>query len=343
MTINQLPVMDNVAEKKEHIQAFTFGDPETVLNKRAAILDLIQCQWNGKYYAPPIEMDGLTRAYNATPHHQSAINLKRDLLTASFKPNALLSRKEFSGIALDYLVTGNAYLESIPNRLGGVAHYKRTPAKYMRRGRENIYYQVMAAHNDHIFNDGVIEHLYDLSLDQEFYGVPTYVAALQSAFLNENATLFRRKYYLNGSHAGFILHMDGQFSDKDVEGVREALKGSKGPGNFRNLMLQSTGGTKDSVKLIPISEVAAKDEFLGIKNTTRDDVLAAHRTPPQILGVVPTNAGGFGNMTEAVESFISLVIDPLRMQMIELNETTGREIIAFETKEDALIQATRPR
>lgn len=28
---------------------------------------------------------------------------------------------------------------------------------------------------------------------------------------------------------------------------------------------------------IPISEVAAKDEFLGIKNATRDDILALHR------------------------------------------------------------------
>ena len=37
---------------------------------------------------------------------------------------------------------------------------------------------------------------------------------------------------------------------------------------------------KDSVNLIPISEIAAKDDFQAIKGQTRDDQLAAHRVPP---------------------------------------------------------------
>ncbi|MES3091413.1 hypothetical protein O6027_07380 [Sphingomonas aerolata] len=61
--------------------------------------------------------------------------------------------------------------------------------------------------------------------------MPRYISALQSALLNEAATLFRRKHYLNGSHAGFILHATGEFSDGDVNAIRDALKRSKGPGN----------------------------------------------------------------------------------------------------------------
>lgn len=37
---------------------------------------------------------------------------------------------------------------------------------------------------------------------------------------------------------------------------------------------------KDGLQLIPISEVAVKDDFASIKNACRDDVLAAHRVPP---------------------------------------------------------------
>jgi capsid portal protein len=59
------------------------------------------------------------------------------------------------------------------------------------------------------------------------------------------------------------------------------------PSNFRNLFLYSPNGKKDGVQVIPISEVAAKDEFLGIKDATRDDILAVHRIPPQLLGIVP--------------------------------------------------------
>jgi len=39
--------------------------------------------------------------------------------------------------------------------------------------------------------------------------------------------------------------------------------------------------------------VAAKNEFLKIKNESRDDMLATHRGPPQMMGIVPNNTGGF--------------------------------------------------
>lgn len=310
--------------------SFAFGDPEPVLNKRAGILDMLCSRFNGRWYAPPIPMDGLTRAFNASPHHSSAILLKRNLLVASFRPHRLLSRSAFSRVALDYLTLGNAYLQKVPNRIGGAARLDHVLGKYVRRGKEDVYTQIEGGKDKYVFAAGDIVHLLQPSLDQELYGVPEYVSALQSAFLNENATLFRRKYYVNGAHAGFILHLDGQFTDEDVDGLREALKGAKGPGNFRNLFIQSSGGTKDGVKVIPISQVGASDEFLGIKNTTRDDVLAAHRVPPQLIGVVPQNAGGFGAMAAAVAGFRQLEINPLQMQMTDINDQIGEEVIAFD-------------
>lgn len=44
-------------------------------------------------------------------------------------------------------------------------------------------------------------------LDQEIYSLPEYLSAFSSALLNESATLFRHKYYINGSHVGFIMYM----------------------------------------------------------------------------------------------------------------------------------------
>ncbi len=92
--------------------------------------------------------------------------------------------------------------------------------------------------------------------------VSNWLAALQSALLNESATLFRRKYYNNGSHAGFILYMtDAAQKEEDIDSLRTALKNSKGPGNFRNLFVYAPAGKKDGIQLIPVSEVAAKDEL----------------------------------------------------------------------------------
>ena len=43
---------------------------------------------------------------------------------------------------------------------------------------------------------------------------------------------------------------------------------------------------------MPIADVTAKDEFSSFKNISRDDMLAAHRTPSQLIGVIPQNNGG---------------------------------------------------
>jgi capsid portal protein len=64
------------------------------------------------------------------------------------------------------------------------------------------------------------------------------------------------------------------------------------------------------MQVIPVSEVAAKDEFNSIKNQTRDDVLASLRIPPQLMGIVPQNAGGFGSVREAGEVWFENELKP---------------------------------
>ncbi len=54
---------------------------------------------------------------------------------------------------------------------------------------------------------GSIFHLLEHDINQEIYGLPGYLSAIPSALLNESATLFRRKHYINRSHAGFIMYM----------------------------------------------------------------------------------------------------------------------------------------
>ena len=130
-------------------------------------------------------------------------------------------------------------------------------------------------------------------LNQEIYGLPEYLSAIPSALLNESATLFRRKYYINDSHAGFIIYMTYTAQNQeDVNNFHLAMKIAKGSGNFLNLFMQSPNGKKDRTQITPLSEVAAKDEFLNIKNISRDDMMAAHHIPPQMMEIMPSNVGG---------------------------------------------------
>ena len=78
-----------------------------------------------------------------------------------------------------------------------------------------------------------------------------------------------------------------------------------------------------------MSEVTAKDEFFNIKNVTRDDLLAAHRVPPQLLGIVPSNTGGFGAADTVAKVFGRHEIEPLQAQFLAFNEWAGEEIVRF--------------
>lgn len=311
------------------VVAFALDDAVTVMGRRE-LLGYTECWWNGRWYEPPINPKDLSKLRGASAHHGSAISVKRNLLVKHFIPHPLLSRAEFAKYALDFLVMGNAYLEKVPNIAGRTAELKNSLAINTRRGKGGAYWFVEKYHDAHQFTPGSVFHLIEHDTAQELYGKPDYMAAMQSLLLNENATLFRRRYYLNGAHAGFVFYLsEASMQDADVEAIRKALRDARGMGNFRNLFLHAPNGKKDGVQIIPISEVAAKDEFLNIKNVTRDDVLAAHRVPPQILGVIPQTAGGFGDVRTANDVFFVNEIEPLQMRLAEVNDWIGQDVVRF--------------
>jgi PBSX family phage portal protein len=280
-----------------------------------------------------VSFDGLARSFRAAVHHSSPLYFKRNVLASCFRPHPALTRAAFSRFALDYLIFGNAYLELQRARSGRLLRLVPAPAKFVRRSSERLdkYFFVRGFHEEYEFQTGSVFHLFEPDPNQEIYGLPEYLSALQSAWLNESSTLFRRKYYLNGSHAGFILYMtDAAQSPQDIDALRDALKASKGPGNFRNLFVYAPNGKKDGMQLIPVAEVAAKDEFFNIKGVTRDDMLAAHRVPPQLMGIVPTNTAGFGDASKAAEVFARNEISPLQARMLDLNDWLGEEVISFD-------------
>lgn len=322
------------------VRAFSFGSPEPVLDRRD-IYGMLECVSTGRWYEPPVPMSGLARAFRVAPHHSSAILVKRNLLLSTFRPTPLMSRTVFSKWALDFLTMGNGYIVNRPNVLGRPLTLEHSLALYTRVGvKRDTHWFVTDSRQPYEYGEGRVFHLFEPDVAQEIYGLPEYMSAMQPMLLNEAATLFRRKYYQNGSHAGFILYStDEGMDDETWETVEETLGEAKGAGNFKNVLLHVPGGKKDGLVLIPVAEVAAKDEFLGIKNTTRDDMLAAHRVPPQLLGVVPANAGGFGDVEKAARIFFRNEIVALQQRFLELNDWLGAIAVQFDPYEDPAIAA----
>lgn len=316
-------------------QSFTFdmGEPEPVLGGRSALLEYAECLESGEWYEPPVSLAALARLLRVGAHHESALRFKVNVLASTFIPSQWLSASTFRGFALDFMVLGNAYLEQRRNRLGDLLELRHALAKYTRRGiKPGRFFFVTDLQSPHEFDRDAVFQLREQDIHQEIYGLPPYLGALQSALLNESATLFRRRYYNNGSHAGFILYVtDAAQAQGDIDKMREQLTKTKGQGNFRNLFYYAPNGKKDGIQLIPISEVAAKDDFLNIKNVSRDDVLAVHRVPPQLMGMLPNAGAGFGDVEKAAMVFARNEIAPMQAAMADaINTWAGRPACQFK-------------
>ncbi|MCV5332933.1 phage portal protein, partial [Escherichia coli] len=88
-------------------------------------------------------------------------------------------------------------------------------------------------------------------------------------------------------------------------------------------------GGKDSVQILPFSQISAKDEFVGVKSSTRDDMLAAHRVPPQLMGAIPEGNGSFGDIEKAARVFAVNELTPYMEAMKHVNDWLGEEVIRF--------------
>lgn len=131
-------------------------------------------------------------------------------------------------------------------------------------------------------------------------------------------------------HAGYVMYVTDSMQNKEgIAELRVMMSHSNSDGNLRNIFYYAPNGKPDAIKIIPLSEVATKDDFFNIKNATRDDLLSVHRVPPQMMGIIPSNTGGFGDVEKAAKVFVRNEPVPLQEQMKELNQWAGLEEIRF--------------
>ncbi|MBL4761378.1 MAG: phage portal protein, partial [Gammaproteobacteria bacterium] len=235
--------------------AFNFGDPEPVLGNIITNYLGVFSDSGSDYYNPPVSLQGLANIKSANAHHETALHFKRNMILKWYNDNTLLPRKEFGPAVFDRFVFGNCYFQKIYNAFDQVVQLRHLPAMYMRKMKEaKQYCQLQSNGADKIvYKIDEVIHLKDYDIKQQIYGMPEYIGGIQSILLNESATLFRRKYYENGAHMGYIFYTaDADFEDEDEKALKEQIANSKGAGNFRSMFLNIPGGKPDSVKIIPV-------------------------------------------------------------------------------------------
>lgn len=108
------------------------------------------------------------------------------------------------------------------------------------------------------------------------------------------------------------------------------MRDSKGLRNFKKLFFYAPNGKADGIKIVPLSEVATKDDFSNIKKVSAGDLLDAHRIPFQLMGCKPEPAGSVDEVEKIAKVFVRNELTPLQPRFMELNEWAGEEVIRFE-------------
>lgn len=257
----------------------------------------------------------------ANAHHGAIPKFKRNMLLREFIPSAGCSAVTMGRASLDFMVFGEAYFYARENVFGQVLELEHLPTINMRVKVDGGFVMLQPNGQELEFDADEVVHVMDYDVEQNIYGVPDYLGGLQALLLNEAATLFRRRYYSNGAHAGYIFYTnDPDLSEDDEEELRAQISASKGVGNFRSMFVNIPGGTEKAIQIIPVGDFQAKDELEKVKNITRNDVIAAWRMNPALAGIIPENSAGFGDIEKIDRVYTANEIRPICQIFDQVND-----------------------
>jgi PBSX family phage portal protein len=284
-----------------------FGLPETVM-PGMWLTDYDSLYYNEMhgYWEPPIDMQLLANLPRRNAQHGGILQSRANMAAARFLSGGM-SDQDVGAAFLNLVQYGYVGLLKIRNGFGKTLRLFPLPS-YRTRVTGDGGAAVLQRNNEvkkYKPRDVVWVRIYDTV--QQVYGCPDYLGGLQASLLNEDATMFRRKYYLNGAHMGFILYSTDPNMDADVENdIKQKIQDSKGVGNFKSLFVNIPGGKEKGIQIIPVGNFESKDEFFNVKAVSAQDVFNAHRFPAGLGGMIPNNTAGLGDPTKyGVEYFKS--------------------------------------
>lgn len=324
--MNLIQTVKNAFSKTPPVKestSLTFGDPISEVDT-SHISDYFGTFYNNYmgYYVPPISPGGLVSLIRANPFHGTLVYFKANLLLKYLVTNALITRATAKKLAIDYNSQANAYLKLTFNRLGQVAAVARVPAINMRvidaeKGEYGYVYlgQLIKFDNP----NEKIWHWKNHSPDQDIYGIPEWIGAVQSILLSEDSALFARRFYKNGAHIGNLIVTSGMLP-KEEEILKKKLEDGKGVGNFKTAHLGlPSGDISKSIALMPIGQITDVEKS-QLRKLSKTDILSAWRIRPELAGIAPETIGGSGDLEKIMMMNYENEIIPYQQDFLELND-----------------------
>ena len=274
---------------------FSFGSPE-IMNGEFNNYDYNELFYNDTddYWETPLDRKGLNKLTRANAYHGSILMARRNMISGRFIKGGL-RKQQVQAAVHDFLEFGDTAILKLRNHFGVVVGLHPLPAMYLRKNKKGNFVLLERDSKTRIYKKEDVIFIKQYDPVQQVYGGPDYLGCVQSALLSEDATTFRRRYYKNGLHMGFIFYAtDPNLSKDDEDDLKQKMAASRGIGNFRSMFINIPNGNEKGIQLIPVGDIATKDEYEKIKDVTAQEVLTGHRFPVELAAIIP-NGGTRGD------------------------------------------------
>lgn len=285
---NEKMITDNKENADNKSVMFSFGEPEPYHDFNNYDYNEIYYNEADDYWETPLDRLGIDKLTRINAYHGAILMARRNMISGRFLSGGM-SMLQMQATVHNYLEFGDVALLKIRNHLGQVVRFIPLPSAHLRKSKGGDFR--LLERDDVITKYKAKDIIFIKQYDalQQVYGGVDYLGCVQSALLSNDATMFRRRYFKNGLHLGFIFYAtDPNLSAKDEEELKEKMASSKGVGNFRSMFVNIPNGSEKGIQLIPVGDVATKDEFERIKNITAQEVLTGHRFPAELAAIIPS-------------------------------------------------------
>lgn len=290
----------------------------------------------------------INQMYHQSPLNGSIINFKRNSVIGggwdyiSETTSGVEKVKEYSFIkrnnlkkllyqaTLDLIMHGR--VTTIVTQTENSISFKRIGPEKVRNNKENTIFTTSddwalssnmkqyKAYKPGVLGESIFEYAPSKGeAGQEYYPIPQYCSALNSAYLNGEIPFLQKSNLINAIFPSFMLTMAKKFgSDTEAKQFKAQIENAKGPQEAGRIL----AFVANSVDQLPTLTAIPRNEndklFTETIDNVQSSICTAHNIDMLIMGIrVPGKLGSGTEIPTAYAIYEKNVVLPLREQMEE--------------------------
>jgi hypothetical protein len=232
----------------------------------------------------------------------------------------------FKKVIDDYYTFGNAYIEVVTFNGGfNMFHVDATKVRVSKDKENVIIHPNWSKYNSQknkaqvvpfypaFVNDGgnkrSIIHIKDYEPEFNHYGLPDYVAALESISVDYEIGRWNNTKFKNHFQPSSIVEINGDMSDEEAENlVEEAKSKFTGEGNNGKILFLVKNGDSSPASVTTIQD-NTEGSFLDLQTTTHQNIISSHRWQPALSGIV--SSGKMSNTGSEIRIAYEMVMNTI--------------------------------